>query len=98
MAKSAPNSEAYTLLSFAVMSFPLSYLSPQFSQKDERIRMIREKAMFISSLAFLVYSFVLTSALGFNLIHLSAIEAINILIALMISTIFISMVFFARKY
>ena len=98
MSKSAPLSETYTLLSMAVMSFCLSYLSPQFSQKDERIRMIREKSMFFSGFAFLIYSFALTTALGFNLISLSAIEAINILIALMISTIFISMVVLARRY
>ncbi|ANU11479.1 permease [Planococcus antarcticus DSM 14505] len=98
MVKSAPNSETYALLSLAVMSFSLSYLYPQFIQKDERTRMIREKAMFFSSFSFLFYAFVVTSALRFNLIHLSAIEAINILISLMISTIFISMVVLARKY
>lgn len=98
MAKSAPNTETYTLISLAVMSFCLSYLAPQFSQKDERARVIREKGMFFSGLAFLIYSVILTTALQFNLISLSAIEAINILAALMISTIFISMVVIAKKY
>lgn len=98
MSKSAPLTETYTLISLAVMSFCLSYLAPQFSQKDERTRMIREKGMFFSGLAFLIYSIVLTTALNFDLISLSAIEAINILVALMISTIFISMVVIARKY
>lgn len=98
MVKSAPLTETYTLLSMAVMSFCLSYLAPQFSQKDERTRMIREKGMFFSGLAFLIYSVILTTALQFNLIALSAIEAINILVALMISTIFISMVVISKKY
>lgn len=98
IAKSAPLSETYTIISMAVMSFSLSYLSPQFIQKDERMRVIREKGMFFSGLAFLIYSFLLTTALRFNLIDLSAIEAINILVALMISTIFISWVVLARRY
>ncbi|ANU25535.1 permease [Planococcus versutus] len=98
MTKSAPNSETYTLLSLAVMSFCLSYLAPQYGQKDERIRMIREKGMFFSGLAFLIYSFLLTTTLSLDLIFLTAIEAINVLIALMISTLFISMVVLAKRY
>src|SRR5690606_40246574 len=66
-----------SLISLAVMSFCLSYLAPQFSQKDERARVIREKGMFFSGLAFLIYSVILTTALQFNLISLSAIEAIK---------------------
>ena len=48
MAKSAPLTETYTLLSMAIMSFSLSYLYPEFMQKDERMNMIRQKGMYFS--------------------------------------------------
>lgn len=98
MAKSAPLTETYTLLSMAIMSFSLSYLYPEFMQKDERMNMIRQKGMYFSVFAFLIYSFILTTVLRLDLFQLTAIEAINILLALMISTIFISWVVLARKY
>lgn len=60
--------------------------------------MIREKAMFFSSFAFLFYAFTLMTALRFNLIQLSAIDAISLLVSLMISTISISMVVLAKRY
>ena len=98
MTDSAPLTHTYNILSMAVMAFSLSYLYPQFIQKDERMRMIRQKGMFFSFMAFLVYSFVFTTLLEFNVIDLTASDAINILTALMISTLFTSWVFLARRY
>lgn len=98
MTGSAPLTHTYTILSMAVMAFSLGYLYPQFVQKDERMRMIRQKGMFFTFIAFLIYSFLFTTLLEFDVIALSATEAINILTALMISTLFTSWVFLARRY
>lgn len=98
MANSAPLSETYIILSMSVMAFCLSYLYPQFAQKDERMQLIRQKGMFFSFLAFLFYSVALNSLLEFDIVQLTASEAITILTALMISTLFTSWVFLARRY
>lgn len=98
MDNSAPLSETYMILSMSVMAFCLGYLYPQFAQKDERMQLIRQKGMFFSFLAFLFYSVSLNSLLEFDIIQLTASEAINILTALMISTLFSSWVFLARRY
>lgn len=98
MANSAPLPATYDILSMAVMTFCLSYLYPQFAQKDERMQLIRQKGMFFTFFAFLFYSFALNSLLEFNIIHLTASDAITILTALMISTLFTSWVFLARRY
>lgn len=54
--------------------------------------------MFFSFFAFLFYSSLLNILIQCDVIHLSALEAINIISALMISTIFISWVILARIY
>jgi hypothetical protein len=98
MDNSAPLSETYMILSMSVMAFCLSYLYPQFVQKDERMQLIRQKGMFFSFLAFFFYSVSLNSLLEFDIIQLTASDAITILTALMISTLFSSWVFLARRY
>lgn len=98
MANSAPLPDTYIILSMSVMAFCLSYLYPQFAQKDERMKLIRQKGMFFSFLAFLFYSFALNSLLEFNIIQLTASDAITILSTLMISTLFTSWVFLSRRY
>lgn len=95
---SAPLPDTYIILSMSIMAFCLSYLYPQFSQKDERMQLIRQKGMFFSFVAFLFYSFALNSLLEFNIIHLTASDAITLLTALMISTLFTSWVFLSRRY
>jgi hypothetical protein len=98
IAKTAPIPQAYTVFSMSIMCFCLSYLFPQFIQKDERMKLIRQKGMFFSFFAFLFYSSLLNILIQFDVIHLSALEAINIITALMISTVFISWVILARIY
>lgn len=98
MVNSAPLPDTYIILSMSVMAFCLSYLYPQFAQKDERMKLIRQKGMFFSFLAFLFYSFALNSLLEFNIIQLTASDAITILSTLMISTLFTSWVFLSRRY
>lgn len=98
MTQSAPLSETYTILSMSVMAFCLSYLYPQFVQKDERMQLIRQKGMFFTFFAFLFYSFTLNLLVEFEVAQLTASEVLNILTALMISTLFTSWVFLARRY
>ena len=38
----------YPLLGMMIMSFCLSYLHPQFKEKDERMKLIRYKGMFVT--------------------------------------------------
>ncbi|SDM91899.1 hypothetical protein [Sediminibacillus halophilus] len=85
-------------LAMAVMAFCLSYLFPQFIQKDERMKLIRHKGIFFSFFAFLTYSIVLTTLLQTNVIQLPGSEAVSILTTLMICTVFISWVVLSKIY
>lgn len=98
MAKSAPAPMAYMTLAMAVMSFCLAYLYPQFKQKDERMRLIRQKGMFACLFAMMIYLIVFSIGIQFGFFVLTASELINILITLMISTLFISLVVYSRIY
>ncbi len=48
MTHSAPPAITYPLLGMMIMSFCLSYLHPQFKEKDERMKLIRYKGMFVT--------------------------------------------------
>jgi hypothetical protein len=98
MAKSAPPTASYMLLAMAVMSFSLSYLYPQFKQKDERMRLIRQKGMFATFVAMMVYFFFFNIGLQTELLFLSAEELIQILTSLVISTVFVSFVVYSKIY
>ncbi|WP_407270567.1 permease [Radiobacillus sp. PE A8.2] len=98
MSEAAPPIISYIILSMAIMSFSLSYLYPQFIQKDERMRMIRQKGMFFAFIAFVGYSIVLTTLLQFEVISLTGLEAIQILTCLLIVTVFVSFVILSRVY
>lgn len=66
MAKSTPAPMAYMTLAMAVMSFCLAYLYPQFKQKAERMKLIREKGMFASYFAMIFYLVVFNIGLQFE--------------------------------
>ncbi|WP_242142406.1 MULTISPECIES: permease [unclassified Bacillus cereus group] len=98
MAHSAPPPQTYTLLAMTVMCFCLTYLHPHFKEKDERMKLIRQKGMFYSYFALLVYYILFSIGLQTKIITLSAAELLNILAALTISTVFLSFVICAKKY
>ncbi|MFB6466777.1 permease [Cytobacillus sp. Hz8] len=98
MAKSAPAPMAYMTLAMAVMSFCLAYLYPQFKQKDERMRLIRQKGMFASFVAMMIYLIILNIGIQLDFFILTANELIQILTVLMISTLFISFVVYSKIY
>jgi uncharacterized membrane protein YobD (UPF0266 family) len=98
MADSAPPSGSYILVAMAVMSFCLSYLYPQFKQKDERMRLIRQKGMFATFIAMMGYFIFFTIGLQTEIFLLSAIELVQILTALVITTVFVSFVVYSKIY
>ncbi|MDD7999707.1 permease [Bacillus cereus] len=100
MTHSAPPAATYPLLGMMIMCFCLSYLHPQFKEKDERMKLIRYKGMFVTFFALTAYYLLFSIGLNLNLnvITLSAVELLNILMALTMSTVFISFVVLAKRY
>lgn len=98
MAKAAPAPSAYLMLAMSVMSFCLSYLYPQFKQKDERMKLIREKGMFFSFIATMCYLIFFNLALQFEFVALTATELLQILTTLIIGTVFVSFVVVSKIY
>ncbi len=98
MADSVPPSGSYMVLAMAVMSFCLSYLYPQFKQKDERMKLIRQKGMFASFFAMMVYLIIFNVGLQFDYFKLTANEVIHLLSTLIICTVFISFVVYSKIY
>ncbi|MFD1018621.1 permease [Thalassobacillus hwangdonensis] len=93
-----PIPQSFIMISMAIMAFCLSYLQPHFKEKDERMKRIREKGMFYSYFALLVYYMVLSLGLQLDLMQMTAIMVVNLMIALTISTVFISMVIVAKTH
>ncbi|HHT7085059.1 permease [Bacillus cereus] len=98
MTHSAPPAITYPLLGMMIMSFCLSYLHPQFKEKDERMKLIRYKGMFFSFFALTAYYLLFSFGLNLKILTLSATELLNILMALTMSTVFISFVVLAKRY
>lgn len=85
-------------LAIAIMCYCLSYLYPEWKQKDERMRLIRTKGLSAAFIALLLYYFVFSGLLHFDAISITAIQLLNILAPLMIITVFLSFVVFAKIY
>lgn len=86
------------LFSQCIMCASLAYLYPQFKKKDERVTHIKQKGMSVSYFFFIGYAIIFMVLLETNLLTISAYQLLSLLTALMISTVFLSFVFFARKY
>ncbi len=98
MAKSTPAPMVYITMAMAVMSFCMAHLYPHFKQKDERMKLIREKGMFASYFAIIFYLLIFNIGIQFELLALTAAQLINILTALIICTVFISFVVYSKIY
>ncbi|PEJ06816.1 permease [Bacillus wiedmannii] len=98
MTHSAPPEITYPLLGMMIMSFCLSYLHPQFKEKDERMKLIRYKGMFFSFFVLTAYYLLFSIGLNLKILTLSATELLNILMALTMSTVFISFVVLSKRY
>jgi len=84
-------------LMVAVISFCMAYLYPQFKQKDERMKLIRQKGMFYSYFALLFYFAVFIIIVEFQILALTAKDILYSLMTLTVSTVFISWVILARR-
>ncbi|MBF0707295.1 permease [Alkalihalobacillus hwajinpoensis] len=89
---------SYMMVGMSIMTFCLSYLQPQFKARDERSRMIREKGMFYSYFAVLGYIMVFLFLLQFNIVNISSVTVLSALAAMLISTVFVSMVIIAKRH
>lgn len=90
--------QTYILIALTIMTFCLAYLQPQFKKEDERFKFIRQKAMFITYIAVMGYYIVFMTLLQFDFVTLTALEVVNILAALTIVTVFLSMVVLSKVY
>ncbi|OXS64697.1 hypothetical protein B1B01_25245 [Priestia filamentosa] len=85
-------------LSLSIMFFSLSYLNTDFRKQDERMKLIQQKSMFYSYFMLMLYFFLFALLLGMNVISISALAVIQILAALIIATVFISMLIMSKVY
>ncbi|ENH95823.1 hypothetical protein J416_13961 [Gracilibacillus halophilus YIM-C55.5] len=86
------------LIALAIIALCNAYLAPQFIQNDERTKMIRARGMFVSYYFVLGYMIIMLTLLHFHVIEISAYQAVSVLAALTISTVFLSFVILSRKY
>lgn len=91
-------SENIPLIVMALSILSIFYLKSQFKKEDERYKFIREKAMFFSYVAVLAYNIILMVVLQYNIVTLAALEVVQILAALTLITVFISMVVLSKIY
>lgn len=88
----------YSQAMLLVMCCCMAYLSPQMKQQDERFKLIREKGMFYSYFAIVVYLIGLMWLIQFDVIAISAIHVVMLLAFLISSTVFITMVVVSKIY
>ena len=91
--------EALMAVAVAVMAFCLAYLAPHFAAKDERAQKIRERAIYISY--FWGIGFAVILMIIFNPtspLNVAAFQVLSLFMALYISTVFLNMVYYAKKY
>ena len=91
--------EALMTVALSIMAFCLAYLAPHFAEKDERAQKIRERAIYISY--FWGIGFAVILMIIFNPtspLNLAAFQVLSLFMALYISTVFLNMVYYAKKY
>jgi hypothetical protein len=92
--------EGLMLISIAIMSFSLAYLSDHFAAKDERAQKIRERGIYVSyfwMLGIISVSLIFVNPY-LNIINISAYHLLTTLLSLYITVVFLNMVYYARKY
>lgn len=91
--------EALMTVAVTIMAFCLAYLAPHFAEKDERAQKIRERAIYISY--FWGIGFAVILMIIFNPtspLNLEAFQVLSLFMSLYISTVFLNMVYYAKKY
>lgn len=79
------------------MAIAISYLYPQFKDKDERANAIRQKGMYYSMFIVLFIVMILLILIQSNIVALTAIEIIRILISVIIISIWTCWIFLSKK-
>lgn len=91
--------DALMAIALTIMCFCLAYLTPHFAVKDERAQKIRERAVYMSY--FWGIGFAIILMIIFNpvsAIDLAAFHVLSLFMALYISTVFLTMVYYAKRY
>ena len=86
-------------VALTIMSFCLAYLAPHFAEKDERAQKIRERAVYISY--FWGIGFAIILMIIFNPtspLNLEAFQVLSLFMSFYISTVFLNMVYYTKKY
>ncbi len=80
------------------MGFCLSYLFPQFKDNDERTKKIRDRGLFYSYFITLLYMLVIMLTYQLEIVMLTGYQTVCLLVALMLSTTFLSFVVLSKRY
>lgn len=92
--------EGIIFVGITIMSFCLAYVSEHLIGKDERAKKIRERSIYISYFWILIFSVILLALVNpyINIIELSSYHLLLVFITFYISIVFLSMVFYAKKF
>lgn len=91
-----PSVISTTSFAMAVMCFSLSYLYPKFQSNPKKMRNIRNKVIPVTIILAVILSMFKWLMIELGIIYLSIPQFIQILIALMICTVFISFLLFEK--
>ncbi|MFK3937133.1 hypothetical protein ACI2JA_06380 [Alkalihalobacillus sp. NPDC078783] len=88
----------FTWITLSVICAVQAYLVPQFIVNDERVKLIKQKAMSTGYFFIIGYSVIFMILLQTKVIHLTAIQLLGIFTALIVCTVFLLFVFFSKRY
>lgn len=98
LADGAVQGHSFSMLSLSVLAFCMSYLYPQFKQKDERMKSIRQKAVSYAFTAGIGYMLIFSLLAELNVLTMDVSSVLSLIIALSMTTLFLLLVFLTRKY
>ncbi|MGE7624799.1 hypothetical protein ACQKMD_17625 [Viridibacillus sp. NPDC096237] len=87
------------LIAICIMCFCLAYLAPHLTVKDERAQKIRERSIYVNY--FILIAVVVILMIVFNPVsslHIDAYSLLTIMMTIYISSVFLTMVYYAKKY
>lgn len=92
--------EGIILVGITIMSFCLAYVVEHLIEKDERAKKIRERSIYISYFWILILGLILLGLVNpyINILVLSSYHLLLLLITFYISIVFLSMIFYAKKF
>lgn len=92
------NGHEFIWITLSVVSAVQAYLVPQFIVNDERVKLIKQKAMSTGYFFIVGYSSIFMILLQTKMIHLTALQLLGIFTALIVCTVFLLFVFFSKRY